>query len=101
MFMIFLSSGERSANDSALPCSRAARSRCVTPPELFYGIYLPLLFIFTVTVLVSVFLRHDWTRDKSLFTHITEGNIRIVTSKSRRRANNTEQGSTGEQSAFK
>ena len=95
-----LSAGERAANDSAQPCSRAARSRCVTPPELFYGLYIPLLFIFTITVLVSVFLRHDWTRDKSLFTHITEGNIRIVTSKSRR-AGNTEQGSSGEQSSFR
>ena len=95
-----LSAGERAANDSAQPCSRAARSRCVTPPEIFYGLYIPLLFIFTITVLVSVFLRHDWTRDKSLFTHITEGNIRIVTSKSRR-AGNTEQGSRGEQSSFR
>ena len=98
--MIFSISGERAANDTAQPCSRAARPRCVTPPELFYGIYLPLLFIFTAVILVSVFLRHDWTRDKSLFTHITEGNIRIVTAKSRR-AHNTEHGSTGEQSAFK
>ena len=92
--------GERAANDSAQPCSRAARSRCVTPPEIFYGIYLPLIFIFTLTVLVSVCLRHDWTRDKSLFTHITEGNIRIVSSKSKK-TRNTELGSSGEQSSFK
>jgi len=89
---------ERSANDSALPCSRTARARCVIPPELFYGIYMPLGFIFTVGILISVFLRHDWTRDKSLFKHITEGNIRIVTKRSRAASQQvTENGTAGEQ----
>lgn len=98
-----ISASERSANDSALPCSRAARTRCLTPPELFYGIYLPLIFIFTITILVAVFLRHDWTRDKSLFKHVTEGNIRIVTAASVRARNtrNLESGSSLEQSNFK
>eukprot|EP00092_Neocalanus_flemingeri_P013994 GFUD01015096.1.p1 GENE.GFUD01015096.1~~GFUD01015096.1.p1 ORF type:complete len:391 (-),score=85.89 GFUD01015096.1:380-1552(-) len=93
-----ISPSERSANDSALPCSRTARARCVTPPELFYGIYLPLGFILTVVILVSVFLRHDWTRDKSLFKHITEGNIRIVTKRSRAASQaGQENGTVGEQ----
>jgi len=98
-----ISASERSSNDSALPCSRAARTKCLTPPELFYGIYLPLIFIFTITILVAVFLRHDWTRDKSLFKHVTEGNIRIVTAASVRARNtrNLESGSSVEQSNFK
>ena len=93
-----ISQSERNANNSAQPCSRTARMRCITPPELFYGIYMPLGFIFTIVILISVFLRHDWTRDKSLFRHITEGNIRIVTSRSR--ASNhrvVEKGNVGEQ----
>jgi len=89
---------ERASNDSALPCSRTARARCVTPPELFYGIYMPLAFILTVVILVTVFLRHDWTRDKSLFKHITEGNIRIVTKRSRAASTHAmENGTIGEQ----
>eukprot|EP00090_Calanus_glacialis_P032140 TRINITY_DN53321_c0_g1_i1.p1 TRINITY_DN53321_c0_g1~~TRINITY_DN53321_c0_g1_i1.p1 ORF type:complete len:389 (-),score=99.90 TRINITY_DN53321_c0_g1_i1:73-1239(-) len=92
---------ERSANDSALPCSRTARARCVTPPELFYGIYMPLGFILTVVILVSVFLRHDWSRDKSLFKHITEGNIRIVTKRSRAASQQAvENGTVGEQASL-
>ena len=77
---------------------------CISPPEVFYGVYLPLAFILAVVILITVapplpsssvifklapdpvpdplhqsaqvFLRHDWTRDRSLFTHITKGNIR-------------------------
>ena len=78
-----ISESERNVNDSAQPCSRTARTRWVTPPELFYGIYMPFGFIFTMMILMSVFLRHDWKRDKSFFRHITEGNVRIVNSKSR------------------
>ena len=48
---------ERAANSSAQPCSRAARTRCMTTAEVMYGLYIPVLFIFTVTVLMSVFLR--------------------------------------------
>jgi len=93
-----ISDSERRANDSAQPCSRTARTRCVTPPELFYGIYMPLGFILTVVILVSVFLRHDWTRDKSLFKHITEGNIRIVSKRSRAASQAAvENGTAGEQ----
>jgi len=93
-----ISPSERASNHSALPCTRTSRTRCVTPPELFYGIYMPLAFILTVVILVSVFLRHDWTRDKSLFKHITEGNIRIVTKRSRAASSQViENGAAGEQ----
>jgi len=96
-----ISPSERASNDSALPCSRTARARCITPPGLFYGIYMPLAFILTVVILVSVFLRHDWTRDKSLFKHVTEGNIRIVSKRSRAASMQaTENGTVGEQTRF-
>jgi len=96
-----ISQSERASNDSALPCSRTARARCITPPGLFYGIYMPLAFILTVVILVSVFLRHDWTRDKSLFKHVTEGNIRIVSKRSRAASMQaTENGTVGEQTRF-
>ena len=48
---------ERSANSSALPCSLTLRTGCVTPPHIMYGIYLPVLFIFIITLLITVFLR--------------------------------------------
>jgi len=93
-----ISLSERASNHSALPCSRTSRTRCVTPPELFYGIYMPLAFILCVVILISVFLRHDWTRNKSLFKHITEGNIRIVTKRSRAASSQViENGTAGEQ----
>jgi len=93
---------ERAANSSAQPCSRAARTRCITTAEVMYGLYIPVLFIFTMTVLMSVFLRHDWTRDKSLFKHVTEGNIRIVSQASRTwSARNREAATSVEQSRFK
>ena len=53
-----ISPGERAANSSALPCSFTARAGCVSPAHLMYGIYLPVLFIFIVTVLLTVFLRY-------------------------------------------
>ena len=92
-----IGSSERSANDSALPCSRTAQARCVTQPELFYRIYMPLGFILTVGILVSVFLRHYWTTDKSLFKHITEGNMRIVIKRSRAASQQARDGNVGEQ----
>ena len=112
-----LPSQERAANRSARPCSTTGRAGCVSPAHLMYGIYLPLLFIFITTVLLSVFLRwpqnmtsqynislnirHDWTRDKSLFKHVTEGNIRIVTQGSRTwNARNKETATSVEQSRF-
>ena len=53
-----ISPRERAANRSALPCSFTARPGCVSPAHLMYGIYLPVLFIFIVTVLLTVFLRY-------------------------------------------
>ena len=53
-----ISHQERSANSSALPCSTTGRAGCVTPAHLMYGIYLPILFIFIITVLLTVFLRY-------------------------------------------
>ena len=46
--------------------------------------------------------RHDWTRDKSLFRHITEGNIRIVSKAAVTRAaqRTAEPATSGEQAAF-
>ena len=52
-----ISARERAANRSALPCSTTGRAGCVTPAHLMYGIYLPVLFIFIATVLLTVFLR--------------------------------------------
>ena len=52
-----ISPGERAANRSALPCSSTGRAGCLTPAHLMYGIYLPVLFIFIITVLLTVFLR--------------------------------------------
>ena len=52
-----ISQQERAANRSAKPCSTAARPRCLTPPQLMYGVYIPVLFIFIITILVTVFLR--------------------------------------------
>jgi len=98
----YISQEEREANSTAKPCSWAGRPRCLTPPGLMYGVYIPVLFIFILTILVTVFLRHDWTRDKSLFKHVTEGNIRIVTQGSRTwSARNKEAASQVEQSRFK
>ena len=75
-----------------------ASNKCVTPPELFNGIYMLLAFILTVVILVTVFLHHDWTRDKSLFKHVTEGNIKIVTKRSRAASSQVlENGTAGDQ----
>lgn len=65
-------------NDSAVSCSRTARALCVSPPALVYGFYVPLAVIPLVSILVGFFLWRDWRKDKKLFRHITEGNIRIV-----------------------
>lgn len=73
-----ISTSERGHNDTAQPCSRNQRKRCVTPVGLMYGVYIPLAIIVILAVLVTVLLRHDWSRDKLFFKHVTEGNIRIV-----------------------
>lgn len=73
-----ISTAERGRNDSAQPCSTNLRKRCVTPVGLMYGVYIPLAIIVVIIVLVTVLLRHDWSRDKLFFKHVTEGNIRIV-----------------------
>ena len=52
-----ISPQERSANTSARPCSTAARAVCLTPTHVMYGLYIPLLFIFVMVVLITVFLR--------------------------------------------
>ena len=52
-----ISPQERAANTSARPCSTAARAVCLTPTHVMYGLYIPLLFIFVMMVLITVFLR--------------------------------------------
>ena len=78
-----IGAAERGANDSALPCSRTERRRCVTPASLMFGVYMPLAFILVMLVLTGVLLRNDWVRDKKFFVHITEGNVRIVNKRHR------------------
>ena len=45
------------------------RKRCVNPPGLVYGIYIPLVFILIASILVIVLLKNDWSRDKTLFRY--------------------------------
>lgn len=80
-----ISPWERSSNQSALPCSRTSRTRCLSPPSLIYGVYLPMAFILAFIILTGVLLRHDWKREKNFFTHITRGNVRIVSRRQNRR----------------
>ncbi|XP_023329257.1 zinc metalloproteinase-disintegrin-like NaMP [Eurytemora carolleeae] len=77
-----ISQADRDYNTTgALPCSTNQRKRCVNPPGLVYGIYIPLVFILIASILVIVLLKNDWSRDKTLFRHITHGNIKIVARK--------------------
>jgi len=79
-----ISMAERNLNDSgALPCSTNQSPRCVSPSGVMFGVYLPLAFILVLIVLITVLLKHDWTRDKTLFSHVTKADIRIVPSKRR------------------
>jgi len=65
-------------NQPALSCMRHTRRRCREPPPLVYGVYVPLIVIALAVLIIGIVLRHDWKRDKKLFKHITDGNVRIV-----------------------
>ena len=68
----------QAANKTAIPCSRTTRYKCMYPTSLVFGLYLPFTVIFLSIVVIAFFLRRDWKNDKRCFTHITQGNVRIV-----------------------
>ena len=63
---------------SSISCMKHQRPRCVVPPPLVFGIYLPFVVIGLGSLLIGFFLRRDWKSDKKMFYHITNGNVRIV-----------------------
>jgi len=68
-------------NRSAIPCSKNESKLCLNNPETVFGLYIPLMVITIIILTIICILRLDWRRDKKLFSHITEGNIRIVSAK--------------------
>ena len=73
-----ISDYERGRNESALSCSRTARSQCLTRPGMVYGFYVPWAVIICAVILISLILKRDWSSKRALFSHITKNNIRIV-----------------------
>jgi len=90
-----ISGSDRYQNSTALPCSTNLRARCVNPPGLVYGVYIPLLFIILLSILTSILLARDWSKKKICFSHVTKGNIKIVN----RRRKETVAGSRTEETA--
>ena len=70
---------KRYYNKSAIPCYRNKSHLCLSNSPLLYGIYVPLTVILIVTLIMAYILKRDWAKDKQLFRHVTEGNIRVVT----------------------
>jgi len=71
--------GEKKTKPSKrLSCTRHTLPRCVNPPALVYGIYVPLAVIAIVFGVLFVFLRRDWKHQRRCFEHITRGNVRII-----------------------
>ena len=66
-------------NKSAIPCSTNNSRICNNDSPLVYGVYVPLTVIIFITLAMTYALKKDWSKDKILFRHVTEGNIRIVT----------------------
>ena len=65
-------------NKSAISCYMNNSHYCLSNSPLIYGVYVPLSVIIIVTIIIVFVLKQDWTKDKQLFRHVTEGNIRIV-----------------------
>ena len=66
-------------NKSAISCYVNESHYCLSSSPLVYGFYVPMAVILIVTIIIIFVLKQDWTKDKKLFRHITEGNIRVVT----------------------
>ena len=63
---------------SAVFCQTNQRPECVSPRPVIFAVYLPLSFIAISVILLLFFLRRDWKGQKKLFSHVTQGQIRIV-----------------------
>ena len=72
----YVSENDRYYNRTAVPCTY--RRMCSLDPALVYGIYLPFSVIIFSVIIVAMVLHQDWKRNKWCFTHITQGNIRIL-----------------------
>ena len=66
-------------NKSAISCYLNESHYCLSSSPLVYGFYVPMAVILIVTIIIIFVLKQDWTKDKKLFRHITEGNIRVIT----------------------
>jgi len=63
---------------NSLSCTKHQLPRCVRPSSLVYGIYVPLAMICLVSLIVGLLLRSDWKNKRRCFSHITQGNVKIV-----------------------
>ena len=73
-----ISDSERAANISAKSCQRTSRAKCLTPPGLLFGFYLPWAVILATLIILGIVLRHDWYGQKRFFSHITQQHVRII-----------------------
>ncbi len=73
-----LADWQRAQNATARPCSRSQTFDCRHPAGLVWGVYAPLTFLLVNVIVVAVIVRSDWKRKRRCFTHVTEGNVRIV-----------------------
>ena len=69
---------ERRYNKRAIPCYVNKSHLCVKNSPLIFGVYVPFTVIILVTLIFAYILKQDWAKDKQLFRHVTDGNIRIV-----------------------
>lgn len=69
---------DRNANKTAVFCQTNEKSTCINPRPIIFAIYLPIAFIILVSISLFFVLRHDWKGQKKFFTHITDGQVRIV-----------------------
>ena len=65
-------------NKSAISCYINNSHYCLRNSPLMYGVYVPLAVIISLSIFILCVLKQDWTKDKRLFRHVTEGNIVIV-----------------------
>lgn len=77
-FPAYVTLSDKQADPKRISCTKHELTRCVEPPSLVYGIYVPLAMICIAILLVGLILNYDWRNKKRCFTHITQGNVKII-----------------------